>query len=136
MPRITTEYRGDMLFESTIGNHTLQIDVPEPMGGKDRGPMPSQLFVASLGSCVAALIASYCRRQDVDCSGLTVDVDFERDFQPTRLTEVQVTIRLPNATCDEALKRKAMLHAAQFCPVHEAIETLERVNFDIRVGDE
>jgi uncharacterized OsmC-like protein len=40
-----------MSFETTLGNHRLLIDVPASMGGKDRGPTPPELFVASLGSC-------------------------------------------------------------------------------------
>ena len=46
MPSITTYYKGDMLFESQIGKHTITIDVPPAMGGSDRGPfiqMPSAL---------------------------------------------------------------------------------------------
>jgi len=40
MSRISTYYKGDCQFESVMGNHTITIDMPESMGGKDRGPMP------------------------------------------------------------------------------------------------
>jgi uncharacterized OsmC-like protein len=56
MPAITTTYQGDMAFETVLGRHRLLIDVPAAMGGQDRGPTPPELFVASLGSCVAAFV--------------------------------------------------------------------------------
>lgn len=62
MPTIETTYRGDMEFETVLGSHRLVIDAPASMGGKDRGPTPPELFVASLGSCVGAFVASYCGR--------------------------------------------------------------------------
>ena len=54
MTTITTRYKSEMLFETQVGRHTLIIDVPEQMGGKDRGPMPPQRFIASLGSCAGS----------------------------------------------------------------------------------
>ena len=47
MAKITTYYKGDMLFESKLGNHSVIIDVPAGMGGQDRGPTPPELFIAS-----------------------------------------------------------------------------------------
>ena len=131
MAKITTTYKGDMLFETHIGEHRLTIDVPPDMGGQDRGPMPPQLFIASLGSCVAALIAEYCRKHDLSAEGMTVDVEFEKAAKPTRLTNIRVVANLPNADLsgthyDDALKR-----VAEHCPVHETIETVEDINFDI-----
>ena len=46
MGKISTYYKGDMLFESEMGNHKLVIDVPPAMGGRDRGPTPPEVFVA------------------------------------------------------------------------------------------
>jgi uncharacterized OsmC-like protein len=119
MATITTSYKGDMLFETEIGKHKILVDVPEAMGGKDRGPMPPQFFVASLGSCVAALVADYCNRVGLDADGMTVDVSFEKVADPTRLVDLKVTINLPNA--DISGREKALRRVAEHCPVHETI---------------
>lgn len=119
MPTITTKYSGNMLFETQIGNHIVKIDVPTGMGGSDRGPMPPQLFIASIGSCVAALVTEYCEHHNVDCTGLSVDVTFEKTDKPTRLTNIKAVVNLPNATL--AAKEAAVRRAADHCPVHETI---------------
>jgi len=130
MAKITTVYKGDMLFESKIGNHSLIIDVPDSMGGTDRGPTPPQVFVASLGSCIAAFVAHYCNNVGLDTTDMSVDVSFEKVEDPTRLTDVVVDVNLPNA--DTKGREKAILRVAGHCPVHETICTLEEVDIVIK----
>ena len=95
MATITTYYKGNMLFESQIGKHTVTIDVPPAMGGSDRGPIPPDLFVASLGSCIGAFVAQYCENNGIDDTGMTVDLTFETASDPTRLVNLKATVNLP-----------------------------------------
>ncbi len=129
MGTITTRYLGDMLFESQLGRHTLFIDVPATMGGTDRAPTPPELFVASLGSCVAAFAAQYCNRSGINAEGMTVTVNFDKVENPTRLTNLRVTIHLPHGVCGD--REGALLRVAEHCPVHETIATLSEVQFEI-----
>jgi putative redox protein len=129
MPSITTRYLGDMTFESTVGSHRMVIDVPTSMGGADRGPTPPELFVASLGSCVAAFVAQYCERTGLDTTDLAVDVAFEKAEDPTRLINLQVTIRLPHAECHD--REAAIRRVAEHCPVHASIASFDGLIFQI-----
>lgn len=134
MGRVTTTYKGDMLFESQLGNHTVTIDGPQDWGGKDRGPVPPELFMSSIGSCVAVLFAHFCAEHAMDTSDLQVDVDYEVADHPTRLHNIKVKINLPNAVCDDDCIRQALEYVAKHCPVYETIVTLERVNFELITG--
>lgn len=125
MAKITTDYKGDMLFESKIGNHSVIIDVPPDMGGTDRGPTPPQLFVASLGSCIAAFVANYCNNTGIDATDMTVDVTFDKVEDPTRLVNIKVHVNLPHG--DYKRREKALLRVAEHCPVHETISNLEGI---------
>ena len=129
MATITTTYLGDMRFRTKLGDHALLIDVPAEMGGQNRGPTPPQLFVASLGSCVAAFIANYCEKAGIDDSGLAVDVQFDKAEDPTRLVNLGIVIRLPSASCGH--REEALRRVAEHCPVHATIATLENVSIEI-----
>ncbi|MBZ0302721.1 MAG: OsmC family protein [Anaerolineae bacterium] len=129
MATITTAYKGDMLFLTQIGSHSMVTDVPAPMGGKDRAPTPPELFIASLGTCVGALVAQYCGRNGVNADDMTVAVDYKKADQPTRLTDLVVTINLPHASCQD--REAAIRRVAEHCPVHQTIVTLEDVQFNI-----
>lgn len=129
MGTISTQYKGDMLFETTLGSHTLTIDVPAGMGGKNRGPTPPDVFIASLGACVGAFVANYCNKADLDARDMTVDVSFDKAEEPTRLTNISVKITLPHTACEN--RERALRRVAEHCPVHETIATLEGIEFKI-----
>lgn len=129
MATITTVYKGEMLFESKLGNHSILIDVPASMGGRDRGPTPPELFVASLGSCVGAFVADYCGRAGIDTRDLTVDVSFDKAEDPTRLANLKVRVNLPYGDC--AKREQAIRRVAEHCPVHETIATLEGIEIEL-----
>ncbi len=129
MGKVTTYYKGDMLFESKLGNHSVLIDVPAGMGGSDRGPTPPELFIASLGSCVGAFVANYCGKSGVDTKDMTVDVTFDKVEDPTRLVNLKIEVNLPNGDCEK--RQKAILRVAEHCPVHETIATLEGIEINI-----
>ena len=129
MPTISTAYKGDMLFETTLGNHTIQIDVPAAMGGADRGPTPPELFIASLGSCVGAFVANYCQQAGVDTRDLRVDVSFDKLSDPTRLANIAVKVTVPHGDCHG--RERALLRVAEHCPVHETMVTLEGITIEV-----
>ena len=60
-----------MLFQTEVGGQHITTDVTPPMGGKGRAPTPPDLFVVSLGACVAAFVAHYCEQQGIETRGLT-----------------------------------------------------------------
>jgi putative redox protein len=132
MSKITAEYKGDMLSEVNIGKHRLTIDVPEDWGGKDRGPMPPQLLVASMASCTVAFVAHYCKNAGLDTSGMTVSVEFEKGQVPVRLYNFKITINLPNVTDEK--RRKAIERSAKQCVVEQTMLNFQSGEIEINLG--
>lgn len=129
MATISTVYKGGMLFESQAGNHKVLIDVPADMAGSDRAPTPPQYFVISLGSCIAAFVATYCEKAGIDATGLSVDVSFDKVENPTRLVNLKVCVKLPRADCE--VRKQALLRVAQHCPVHATIDHFDSIEIEI-----
>ena len=132
MGKVVTIYKGDMLFESTMGDHKIVIEGPEDWGGTNSAPMPPQLFMASIGSCVGVLVTHFCQQHGLNAEGLSVDVDYDTAQHPTRFENIKVNVELPNAECDNDCTRKALEHVAEHCPVHETIVTLDKIQFNIK----
>lgn len=130
MARITTTYKGETMFEIKMGNHTLACDVPDNMGGQDRAAVPPQIFVASLGSCIAAMVANYLDKAGVDTTDMTVDVDFDKVPDPNRLTNFKFTVNIPNG--DISGREKAIERVVEFCPVHASIVNWEGYELEIK----
>ena len=129
MPEITVHHRGDMQFETQIGNHRLIIDVPPEMKGKDRGLTPPQLFIASLASCIAVFAASYCNNAGINTEGLSVALSFDKLIEPPRLGSFKAVIKIPNGEVGN--KESAVIRAAKHCPIHETIRVSPEVEITL-----
>jgi len=130
MPTLTTVHEGYNLFSTTIGEHVVETDIPLSMGGADRAPTAPQLFIASLGACIASFVVSYCQRVGVDITDLAVDFDFELEEKPIRLTALKATVRLPHATLGDRLD--AVRRAAEQCTLHHTLELFEGLTVEVK----
>jgi len=129
MPEITVKHRGDMEFETQIGNHTLTIDIPPENNGKDRGPTPPQLFIASLSSCIAVFVASYCNNVGINAEGLSVTLAYDKLTKPSCLGNLKAVIRIPKG--DVGKKEKAVIRAAELCLIQETIRLSPEVELTL-----
>jgi uncharacterized OsmC-like protein len=121
MPEITVTHLGDMAFETHIGNHTLTIDLPPENNGKDRGPTPPQLFIASLSSCIAVFVTSYCNNAGINSERLSVTLSYDKLTNPSLLGNFKARIKVPKG--DTEKREKAVIRAAEHCLIHETIRS-------------
>jgi putative redox protein len=106
--------------EAEIREHRLIVDEPEAKGGADRGPAPSELLAASLGSCTAITMEMYAGRKEWGLGTVEVAVDYTEataDDPPT----FHVTITLGAELSEE--NRDRLLTIAGKCPVHKALKS-------------
>ena len=129
MPEITVKHRGDMEFETQIGTHKLTIDIPPENNGKDRGPTPPQLFIASLSSCIAVFVASYCNNAGINAEELSVTLSYDKLTKPSCLGNLKALIRIPKG--DVGKREKAVIRAAKHCLIHETIRLSPEVELTL-----
>ena len=119
MPAVTvTHHRGDR-FAIAIRGHVLHVDQPEPDGGTDTAPSPTELFVASLASCVAFYARRYLQRHDLPQDGLVVTAQAMSGAKPSRVASMTITLTLPDGVPED--KRQALLAVASHCTVHNTL---------------
>lgn len=118
-------------FEQQVSidtRHTLTVDEPLSVGGRDAGPTPYQLLSASLGACTAMTIQMVARRRQWPLENVTVDVTHnkvhaaacEQCTVPEKAVDVfERRIELGGALSDE--QRQALLLIADKCPVHRTL---------------
>jgi uncharacterized OsmC-like protein len=99
------------------------------MDGKDRGPTPPQLFVASLSSCIAIFATSYCNNAGINAEGLSVSLSFDKLKDPAKLANFKAQIKIPKG--DVGKREKAVIAAASHCPIHETIHLPQEVEITL-----
>ncbi len=112
-------YRTNDSFEIAVRDHSLLVDQPVDLGGDDLAPTPTELFVASLASCVAFYARRYLKRHRLPTAGLAVSVSYAMGSKPARVAEVDLRIDLPEGIPEN--RRDALLGFASHCTVHNSI---------------
>ncbi|NEA59645.1 OsmC family protein [Streptomyces sp. SID13666] len=115
--RITVTHAGGDSYRIAVRGHHLVVDQPLADGGGDVGPTPTELFAASLASCVAYYAGRYLVRHRVDPQDLRVDAQFDMAAdRPARVGALRLSIVVPEGL--EPAKYEALLAVASHCTIH------------------
>ena len=120
------EHRGGDRFDISVRGHIIAVDQPVRDGGDDTAPTPTELFVASLASCVAFYARRYLARHHLPTEGLAVEATFDMGSRPARVAGITLRVILPDGVPAE--RRDALLAVATHCTVHNTLETTPDVS--------
>jgi putative redox protein len=87
--------------------------------GGGEAPSPGSLFLASIATCTALTVASYCQSNNLPTEGFRVKLDLERDPETRLATKIQMELVLPEDF--PAARKRAVLRAAERCYVKRQI---------------
>ena len=119
-------------FSIAIRGHVVHVDQPEADGGGDTAPTPTELFVASLASCVAFYARRYLARHELPEKGLIIRAHSESGAKPSRVASVTITLSLPDGVPEA--KRQALLAVASHCTVHNTLTHTPEVLIQLADG--
>ena len=115
-------------FHADIRGHRLLFDQPVDEGGRDLGPTPTEVFVASLAGCVAYYATSYLDRHGQSSEGLRVRARFAMAAHPSRVGSIELMLTVPGLP--EAL-RAPLLAVAEHCTVHNSMRLAPDVRIEL-----
>lgn len=117
-------------YEVAVRGHRVLVDQPVDAGGEDSAPTPTELFVASLATCVAFYAGRYLTRHELSRDGLAVSVGFDMAAdKPARVAVVRLTVRVPADLPPE--RRPALQAVVSHCTVHNSLTTPPDVTIDL-----
>ncbi|MGO8685890.1 MAG: OsmC family protein [Candidatus Dormibacteria bacterium] len=114
--RVRVDYEGGDRFSIAVRQHTISVDQPASDGGEDTAPTPTELFVASLASCVAFYARRFAARHGIPTEGLAVVADFSMASHPARVGGITLRLHVPEELAPE--QQEALLAVASHCTVH------------------
>ncbi len=123
--------RCDTDYQTTIQirQHTLIADEPVQAGGTDAGPTPLEMFVSTMGACIAVTTRAYAKHKQWPLEGISVEIEMERikseDYaaysgDAPYVNEVREDIRFEGPLTEEQKHR--LMQIAAKCPVHLAVQ--------------
>jgi uncharacterized OsmC-like protein len=115
---VTAVWRGGWATDVTARGHGLRVDEPRKSGGEDSGPMPTEVFIASIASCFCMAVGFVARKREMEVPGLTVVVSATRAGRELRYGQVVVDTR---AELDDATLAWLVERARPFCWVSNTL---------------
>lgn len=127
----------EMSFDVEVDGHKFMIDATEAVGGKDRGPRPKPLTLASLGGCTGMDVISILRKMRVEPDYFNVSVSAHTtDEHPKYYDKILITYTfrgkdLPMDKLDKAVN----LSQDRYCGVTAMLSKAAEIKYEIKIID-
>ncbi|MDF0490057.1 OsmC family protein [Sphingomonas sp. H39-1-10] len=115
---VVSEWRGGLSCEVQAGRFTLVVDEPENVGGTDRGPQPTELFLSSIASCFTLALAFSARNRSVVVDAINVTAT--GIYDGPRFSAVRIDARV---ACDPAALDGLIRQAQRVCYVTNTLKS-------------
>ncbi|MFJ7587510.1 OsmC family protein [Streptomyces sp. NPDC097617] len=126
---VVTHVEGDA-YAAVVRGHRVLVDQPANAGGADAAPTPTELFAASLATCIAFYSGRYLLRHGLPREGLQVRTDFTMAVdRPARVVAVHVVIVPPPGLPER--RRAGLLAVASHCTVHNTLQRLPEIGIEL-----
>jgi uncharacterized OsmC-like protein len=127
--RVRVDYESGDRFRIAVRQHTLSVDQPASDGGEDTAPTPTELFIASLASCVAFYARRFASRHGIRTDGLAVTADFSMASHPARVGEITLQLHVPGELSPE--QQASLLAVTSHCTVHSTLMQPPEVRLEL-----
>ncbi|MFJ3921740.1 OsmC family protein [Streptomyces sp. NPDC090022] len=128
--RLDVDHVEGDVYMIDVRGHRLRVDQPTDAGGTDTAPTPTELFAASLATCVAFYAGRYLRRHGLSCEGLGVRAEFVMaSDRPARVAAVRIMIVPPPQL--PAGRRAGLLAVASHCTVHNTLQRMPDIGIEL-----
>jgi putative redox protein len=123
---VHTRWTGGMRAVTVVDGFEIVVDEPEIYGGTDTGPQPTDLLLASIGSCIALSMAFVARKRGIELLGLDVRVVGSYDG----LKFDRISVRISSGTSRDVLE-SLMPEAERVCYVSNTLRHRPELVVDV-----
>lgn len=100
---VSARWDGGLRAVVQAGEFELIVDEPESVpGGSNKGPQPTELFLASIASCFTIALAYSAGKRGVELADL--DVDATGTYDGPRFSAVRISVRAAAPRGEELAK--------------------------------
>ncbi|MBN1242035.1 MAG: OsmC family protein [Spirochaetales bacterium] len=131
---IVCEWKGDMAFEAEVTGHRITLDAEEQFGGRNAGPRPKQLLLASLAGCSGMDVISILRKMREPVSWYDIKVSGElTEEHPKYYSRIKLVYRFKQADGLKAenVEKAVRLSQEKYCGVSALLRMAIPVDWEI-----
>jgi putative redox protein len=110
-------------------NGEIIMDEPNDIGGRDLGPVPYSILLASLAGCTLSTLRMYIDRKEWTIPEITICMNLILHNDEGFSTEIKRDIQFSNSISEEQKQR--LLVIANKCPISKILENKIIINTKI-----
>ncbi len=136
--KITTTWKGNMLFESTNpSNHTLLMDVGKAAGGNAVGLRPKAMMLSSLAGCSGLDVVSILNKMKITVDDFKMELTGQlTDEHPKYYHTVTVDYHFFGSDLDaKKINRAVQLSVEKYCGVMEMFRQFSTVKTNVHIHE-
>ena len=133
--KVDCTWLGEMAFEADVNDFKIRIDAEEKVGGKNTGPRPKPLTLASLGGCTGMDVISILGKMRVTPDYFNVSVNGElTEEHPKYYHKIHITYTFKGDYLPlDKIKKAINLSQDKYCGVSEISKKSAEITYDIEI---
>lgn len=134
MHEVSCTWKGEMAFTAEVNGHSIQLDADEAFGGKDEGPRPKPLILASLAGCSGMDVVSILKKMREPVSWFNMRVRGElAEEHPKMYTDIKIIyeFKAADGLKDENVRKAIDLSQERYCGVSALLKKAIPVEYEI-----
>lgn len=108
-------FPGGKKVDSHFKGFSVHTDQPQKAGGDGTAPSPTELFLASIGTCAGYFAMIFCDKRKLNTEGLKMRVDFQANKKTYMIEKIVVKTTLPPDFPEKY--KDALIKAVDLCHV-------------------
>ncbi|MFW6250710.1 MAG: OsmC family protein [Alkalispirochaetaceae bacterium] len=129
-------WRGDMSFDIELQGFSIRVDADESVGGKNQGPTPKPLMLASLAGCTGMDVVAILGKMQMPYDRFELDISGETtEEHPKVYREIHIDYKFWGSELDEPKIQKAVkLSQEKYCGVSATLSEVGEVRYTIHLN--
>lgn len=112
-------FEGGKVVTALYNGHSIKTDQPLDNGGGDSAPSPFDLYMASIGTCAAIYVKSFCDKRGIPTEGIRIFQNITWNEKEDIPTDITIDIQLPTDFPEKY--RESVVSVAELCKVKKSI---------------
>lgn len=134
-----TKYLGELRteIEHIQSGNKLITDAPLDNNGKGEYFSPTDIFAASLGSCLLTIAGMSAKSYGFSIDGAELEIEKIMGENPRRVIEIKIEVLLPQGVNYSERERRLIESTAKTCPVANSLhpDIKKTIKFTYRTFD-
>jgi putative redox protein len=136
--KVNVAWAGEMSFATDIMGQKITMDAAPDAGGKDRGPLPKELSLISLGGCTGMDVIPILAKMRVFPESFNMYIEAEAvEEHPKVFKKIHIVYAFTGKDLPlEKIQKAIDLSQTKYCSVSAMLNKSADISYEIKINDQ